>query len=182
MDSEKPLRALFKIFARLWVSNFFIAISAAVFANALWKVPLADVIDVQLSIYFSVIGIILAVYAVIIVGALITQHWAVALGIAFAGILMALSAYAPVLGYKLYAFIPGVEFAGSSRLLNLFESVELFVSQSIAGVFVGVGDYFDFDVTLKVVERALSVMSIGAAVLTYFGTNKPRQHQPAVAG
>ena len=95
---------------------------------------------------------------------------------------MALSAYAPVLGYKLYAFIPGVEFAGSSRLLNLFESVELFVSQSIAGVFVGVGDYFDFDVTLKVVERALSVMSIGAAVLTYFGTNKPRQHQPAVAG
>ena len=112
VQNFSPMQA-FRAYANMWIVNFVMAMLAALAANAAHGVPLYQVVNSLLSITLFTTYVALAFYALAVVLLVIGGQFAMALGVLFAGLLVALLPFAPVSAFSLYAWLGKLSIAES---------------------------------------------------------------------
>jgi hypothetical protein len=151
--------AIFWIFA--FVSNLLITL----IPNAIWKVPLFHVVNVQLSISFTILFVGSFIFVMSLLFSNVLPFFGKLAAIVTFILLMWLNAYAPVLAFKLYAALGGIDLGSKSLMLNHFNAVETLLYSPLANAVSNVGN-IPIDQAFFGIERGASFLS---SVLGIFG-------------
>jgi hypothetical protein len=176
-----PMQA-FRTYAVMWISNFIMALFAALAANAAHGVPLSQVVNSLLSITLFTTYVALAFYALAVVLFVISGQFGMAIGVLFAGLLVALLPFAPVSAFSLYAWLGKLSIAESFVYKN-FVALVMAVVRPVGAIAQSTMRPASPMSTTELWELAKNVASVGGflvALASYF-TPRRRAAVPAEA-
>lgn len=174
MDRTNPLQTSLQFYFGSWIFGFVSTLLIAFCANTIWKIPLEHVVDVQLSVSFSLLLLFAGIYVLIAVIMLVTGNFLAAVIWLLAVALLSLSAYAPVLAFSLFGWMTGQVAAENSALLPLFYRAEALVTAPVAQTAHIVLSGVSVDTLINWTERGLQIISIIIAVASLVSAGKAR--------
>lgn len=174
MDNSRPFQQALQFYFGSWIFGFVMTLVCAFCANTIWKIPLPQIVDVQLSVSFSILMLCGGIYLLVAVISLLTGHILAAIIWVFSVLFLSLSAYAPVLAFQLFGWITGQDPAAGSQLLEVFRQAETVVTLPIAQASQIVFTGQSLDALMNWAERGLQLASIIIAIGTLVSRRRDR--------
>jgi hypothetical protein len=98
---QVSFRQILQVYSGFWFFSFFTTLLFTWMSNGLWKIPLYQVVDTQLSVLFTLDVVIIGLYVLIAAIMLIAQNYLLALAVLVGSLVGVTVTYAPVLAFNL---------------------------------------------------------------------------------
>ena len=171
-------KAPFRWYLGQWMSFFLVSLVACLISSALYKLPLAEVANVVLSINFTYLIFVLVIWQIAAVVFLVTKRMSAFSSAILWDVAWLLLFFAPILAFQFYALVTHADIR-DSWVYDRFDSV---IQHTIGAFFLWSGGMIGAKIgplggiLLQMGARAIPALSLASGlvtILSFFRVRRP---------
>ena len=174
-------KAPFRWYLGQWISFFLISLVACLISNGLYKLPLAEVANVVLSINFTYLIFVLVIWQIAAVMFLVTKRMS-AFGTAIVwDLAWLLLFFAPILAFQFYALMTHADI----HVSWVYERFDAVIQHTVAALFLWLGGLIGAKIgplggiLIQVGAKMIPALSVASGLVTLVSFLRLRSAKPA---